>query len=55
MDTGLGNFTPLSETKAKELIKKEVNVFREGEEVILKGSTFIIKDIRKNKIILVLR
>ena len=58
MDTGRGNFAPISEEKAKEfdLFKnaegKSMPYFRVGEEVELKGSRFTVHSIKPKRLIL---
>ena len=52
MDTGTGNFAMLSESKAQELAKKDVKFFTVGEEVELKGSKFIVHQIKPKKLVL---
>ena len=46
MDTGLGNFTEISEEVFKDAKEKEMNgVFKEGETLELRGSRFQIHNI----------
>ena len=53
MDTGEGHFTMLSEEKGIELERKGVTgLFKEGEEIELRGSRFKVHAIRKKRLIL---
>lgn len=54
MDTGTGKFSEISEDVFKELKKKKfsLGVFQVGEIVGLRGSTFVIKDIIEDSLIL---
>ena len=52
MDTGRGEFAELSEGVAEALEKKDVNIFRTGEVLEIKGSKFRIQNFDKNFLIL---
>ena len=49
MDTGRGNFAMLSQDKYDELAQKKANgLFREGEIIKIKNSSFKLKKINEN-------
>ncbi len=57
MDTGLGNFAPISDIRAKQIINKNPElsrVFRVGETLEIRGSRFRIERIKTRSLRLLL-
>ena len=52
MDTGLGHFVELEKSVAEGLEQKEVNIFRTGDILEVKGSKFRIHNFDRNFLIL---
>lgn len=52
MDDGKGNFVPISNVRAKEIIDAlpYSGVFHIGEELMIKGSRFRVQSIGRNRL-----